>query len=149
MITLSFVVLIDSLPGLSAQVTGANKLYQQRGGAVLVPELAVQSLDAHEYHIQAGGVRRGQRPERRPATRKIVSGALSEVGHTLQNVRRYRTLALFLLAFLLYNDGIQTVLSQASVFAKDVLSFSLNELIGLGLMSTRPKEGGFLNSLDV
>ena len=77
---------------------------------------------------------RGTRPERRPSTSKIVVGALSEVGRTLRNVRRYRTLALFLLAFLLYNDGIQSVLSQASVFAKDVLSFSLDELIGLILL---------------
>jgi len=61
--------------------------------------------------------------------------ALLEVWHTLQNVRRYSVLSLFLLAFLVYNEGIQTVMSQASVFAKRApLSMSPEELIQVVLM---------------
>ncbi|MBN1589954.1 MAG: MFS transporter [Pirellulales bacterium] len=77
---------------------------------------------------------RGVRPKHRPATVRIVAGALAEVGRTLRSVRHYRTLGWFLLGFLLYNDGIQTVISQASPFAKEVLSFEPEELIGLVLM---------------
>ncbi|HLA84619.1 MAG TPA: MFS transporter [Thermoguttaceae bacterium] len=77
---------------------------------------------------------RGPRPEQRPPLGVIVAGAVSEVGRTLRNVRRYRMLAWFLLGFLLYNDGIQTVLTQASLFAKDVLAFKPEELISLILM---------------
>lgn len=51
-----------------------------------------------------------------------------EVVTTLRHVRNYRTLALFLLAFLLYNDGVQTMISQASVFAIQVLDMGAAEL---------------------
>lgn len=73
--------------------------------------------------------------DRRPApTRKLpinkaLAVATGEVVHTLRRVRVYRTLALFLLGFLFYNDGIQSVISQASTFAIDVLSFRPTELV--------------------
>jgi UMF1 family MFS transporter len=57
-----------------------------------------------------------------------ASVALGEVMQTLQKVRRYSALALFLLGFLLYNEGIQTVMSQASVFAREVLKMQPGEL---------------------
>lgn len=60
--------------------------------------------------------------------------AIGEVGHTLRNVRAYRMAALFLIGFLFFNDGIQTVISQASTFALGELKFTTNELIGVILM---------------
>jgi len=65
---------------------------------------------------------------------RAVAQAIGEVGHTLKNIRLYKTLSLFLLAFLLYNDGIQSVISQSSAFAIDVLEFSSSELIILILV---------------
>jgi len=58
--------------------------------------------------------------------RKVVS--------TLGKVRFYRTLSIFLVGFLVYNDGIQTVISQASQFAIDMLKMSTQELTGVVLM---------------
>lgn len=66
-------------------------------------------------------------------TEQSVS-SLKHVGRTLRNVRRYRTLFIFLLAFLLFSDGIQTVISQAGVFASKVLSIGQAELIAVVLM---------------
>jgi UMF1 family MFS transporter len=60
--------------------------------------------------------------------------AVTEVLRTLANVRRYRMLALFLLGFLFYNDGVQTVITQASSFAMHELAFEQEELIYLVLM---------------
>jgi UMF1 family MFS transporter len=60
--------------------------------------------------------------------------AFGEVGGTLRNLRRYKMLATFLLGFLIFNDGVQTVISQASVFAKDVLSMEAKELAAVVLM---------------
>jgi UMF1 family MFS transporter len=54
--------------------------------------------------------------------------AIREVLHTLSRIRSYSVLALFLFGFLLYNEGIQTVMSQASVFAREVLEMTPGEL---------------------
>ena len=77
---------------------------------------------------------RGAHPVRRPPAARLVAGAFSEVGRTLRSVRHYRMLAMFLLAFLLYNDGIQTVFSQAPTFAIKILDFQKEELIRLVLL---------------
>ncbi|HEX4128666.1 MAG TPA: MFS transporter [Pirellulales bacterium] len=60
--------------------------------------------------------------------------AVGEVRGTLTNLRRYRVLVIFLLGFLVFNDGVQTVISQAGVFAKDVLSMDAGELALVVLM---------------
>lgn len=51
-----------------------------------------------------------------------------QLGHTLAELRGYRLTLLFLVAYLIYNDGIQTVLSQASVFATEELGLSTSTL---------------------
>jgi UMF1 family MFS transporter len=63
-----------------------------------------------------------------------AKGAFVEVGRTLNHVRAYSMLALFLLGFLLFNEGIQTVMSQASVFAREVLAMQPAELAMVVLM---------------
>jgi UMF1 family MFS transporter len=79
---------------------------------------------------------RGRRPQQRLPAIQAVGQAVGEVGRTLRNVRRYKMLALFLLAFLFYNDGMQTVISQSSTFATKTpaLSFDTDQLILLVLM---------------
>jgi UMF1 family MFS transporter len=67
----------------------------------------------------------GHRLPIRAATRK----AGKEVTHTLLHIRQYRILFIFLISFLLFNDGVQTIISQASVFADEVLSMKTSELI--------------------
>lgn len=64
----------------------------------------------------------------------VARRAVREVFTTLRNIRGYRMLTLFLVGFLLFNDGVQTVITQASVFAKEVLSMSSGELAQLVLM---------------
>jgi UMF1 family MFS transporter len=54
--------------------------------------------------------------------------AFGEVWHTLRNVRKYRTLSIFLAGYLLYNEGINTVLTQASLFANKALKMDTGEL---------------------
>lgn len=60
--------------------------------------------------------------------------ACQDVLKTLKNVSHHKKLACFLLAFLFYNDGIQTVLSQSSTFALQELRFSADELLLVILM---------------
>ena len=70
----------------------------------------------------------------RRSVAETASHAMRRVGGTIRNVRVYRTLSLFLLGFLIYNDGVQTVISQASVFGIEVLEMGATELAGLILM---------------
>lgn len=63
-----------------------------------------------------------------------IKGALRDVRRTLTDMRDYRMLVLFLIGFLLYNDCVQTVISQASNFAKEDLGFSADQLIMVVLM---------------
>ncbi len=75
------------------------------------------------------------RPRRKPAgLLATAAAALAEVGRTLSHIRAYSVLALFLLGFLLFNEGIQTVMSQASVFADKVLEMDPAELGKVVLM---------------
>ena len=60
--------------------------------------------------------------------------AFGNVGHTLANIRSYRMLTIFMLGFLVYNDGVQTVISQSSVFAIEKLGMKAQELAGVVLM---------------
>lgn len=77
---------------------------------------------------------RGRPPRQKQPMPAAARDALGEVRRTLGNIRLYRMLALFLLGFLFYNDGIQTVISQSSTFALEDLKFSENELALLVLM---------------
>lgn len=48
---------------------------------------------------------------------------------TLREIVRTRSLRSFLLAFFLYDDGINTIIAFSAIFAKQVLGFTMTELI--------------------
>lgn len=74
----------------------------------------------------------------RPAVKLSPLGTarqgVQNVLRTLRHVRVYATLSLFLLGFLFYNEGVQTVISQASNFATYALGMTAVELGGVILM---------------
>jgi len=51
-----------------------------------------------------------------------------------RDIIRYRELSLFLLAFLFYNDGIQTVIAVSAIFAREELGLSQGSILGCFLM---------------
>jgi UMF1 family MFS transporter len=51
-----------------------------------------------------------------PSNKNIVSIGFHELWQTLKELRRLKFTMLFLIAYLFYNDGIQTVILQSSVF---------------------------------
>ena len=61
-----------------------------------------------------------------PEDRNIVTVGFSELWQTLRELKRLRFTALFLVAYLFYNDGIQTVILQSSVFISYELFTSRN-----------------------
>ena len=52
---------------------------------------------------------------------KTVASAYSQVFKTLKEIKKFKVLALFLLAYLLFYDGVNTIASIASAFGESVL----------------------------
>ena len=53
---------------------------------------------------------------------------------TFADLRRYRDLSRFLVAFLLYNDGIQTIIAVSAIFAREELGLGTGTILGCFLM---------------
>lgn len=65
--------------------------------------------------------------------RHIVMG-FERIAHTMRKMRSLKQMGLFLLAFMIYNDGIQTVIAMATIYGSDELGFDTLTLMGALLM---------------
>jgi UMF1 family MFS transporter len=75
------------------------------------------------------------RPRGKPPGRQSpVAFVVRDIGGTLKHLIGYRTLALFLIAYLFYNDGVQTLISQTPTFALRELNFTNPEMAGVILL---------------
>jgi UMF1 family MFS transporter len=64
----------------------------------------------------------------------VVRQSFGQLRATLRDLRRYPVALMFLLAYLFFNDGIQTVIAAASVFGAEELGHSQTVLIATILM---------------
>lgn len=64
----------------------------------------------------------------------LVHAAFGQLWATLKDLRNYPMALLFLLAYLFFNDGIQTVVYAASTYGEKQLGFGTSVLIGTILM---------------
>ena len=74
----------------------------------------------------------------------VVGGSLRQLAGTLRDLRFYPQTMLFLVAYLFFNDGIQTVISAASVYGAEELKFSSSQLIQIILLVQFVAIGGAL-----
>jgi len=74
----------------------------------------------------------------------VVSGSLKQLAATFRELRSYPQTLLFLLAYLFFNDGIQTVISASSVYGAEELKFSSSQLIEIILLVQFVAFGGAL-----
>jgi len=65
---------------------------------------------------------------------EYASAGFRRVRHTLTHVRRYRETAKYILASLLFTDGITTVVSFAGIYATTTIGFSNREMVFLFLL---------------
>ncbi|MGW2825361.1 MFS transporter [Streptomyces sp. NPDC001443] len=72
--------------------------------------------------------------DRPSATREATAPGLRQLVATVRDMRRHPLTLAFLLAYLIYNDGIQTVISQASVYGSEELGLGQSTLIGAVLL---------------
>ncbi|MDY7034623.1 MAG: MFS transporter [Thermodesulfobacteriota bacterium] len=71
----------------------------------------------------------------RPAGFSYLTYGFARFFKTLGCLGKYQDLLWFLLAFLVYNDGIQTVIAMAGIFGKTALGLDTGTLIGTLLMT--------------
>jgi len=79
-----------------------------------------------------------------PERAGILTGSLRQLANTFRELRSYPQTLLFLLAYLFFNDGIQTVISSSSVYGAEELRFSNNQLIEIILLVQFVAFGGAL-----
>jgi UMF1 family MFS transporter len=79
-----------------------------------------------------------------PAEGGIVRGSFVQLWDTLQELRNYPVALTFLVAYLFFNDGIQTVIAQASVYGTEELGFELGTMLGIYLLVQFVAVGGAL-----
>ena len=78
------------------------------------------------------------------AGERMLTVGFCQLSHTLRNLPKYPQTLLFLIAYLLYNDGIQTVIALSSQFGSEELGVGASSLIGLILMVQFVAFGGAL-----
>lgn len=86
------------------------------------------------------------RDRRSPAdgTEEATAPGLRQLAATVRDMRRHPLTLGFLLAYLVYNDGIQTVISQASVYGSEELNLEQSTLIVAVLLVQILAVGGAL-----
>lgn len=88
------------------------------------------------------GIRNRPPRDVEPVTGGALSRSFGQLWHTLKELRRYPMALTFLVAYLFFNDGIQTVISQASLYGTDELGFPLGTMLGIYLLVQFVAVGG-------
>jgi UMF1 family MFS transporter len=73
-------------------------------------------------------------PKQLHAGEHYLTAGLRQLQNTLKRIRVHPQATLFLIAYLIYNDGIQTVVSLASVFGQEELGLTMTTLTTVILM---------------
>jgi UMF1 family MFS transporter len=80
------------------------------------------------------GLKRRQPVKQLPPGGHYLTVGIRQLRNTLSKIRVHPQAMLFLIAYLIYNDGIQTVISLASVFGQEELGLSMTTLTSVILM---------------
>lgn len=70
-------------------------------------------------------------PRPLPPGESYITVGFRQLKHTLRNIRRYKELVKLLAAFLIYNDGVVTVIYFAAKYAEETIGFGAQEVIGM------------------
>ena len=73
-----------------------------------------------------------------------VAGSLRQLWSTFKELRNYPQTLTFLVAYLLFNDGIQTVIASASIYGSEALGFDTGQLMMTILLVQFVAVGGAL-----
>jgi UMF1 family MFS transporter len=69
-----------------------------------------------------------------PGARVNIGGTLRELKDTVQHIRRYREIVKYLIAHLIYNDGLVTVFAFGGIYAAGTFNMPFSEVIIFGIV---------------
>ncbi len=111
----------------------------------LVPYVGLRGLDAaRDTRATARSGEPGEPGEPGESLPAAVRGTVRQLGATLRGLPAYPQTMLFLLAFVLFNDGVQTVIYAASLYGERELGFTTSQLITTILLVQFVALGGAL-----
>ncbi|MGH3331070.1 MAG: MFS transporter, partial [Nocardioidaceae bacterium] len=125
-------------------VTSADSLGLDKGLAVRVSLVSGALWWAGFTLIPYLGIRNRQPVAVVPEPGGLVRQSFGQLFTTLKDLRNYPTTLTFLLGYLFYNDGIQTVITSASVYGEKQLGFDTKVLIATILLVQFVAFGGAL-----
>lgn len=79
-----------------------------------------------------------------PGEGGLLQRSFGQLVHTLKDLRRYPVALTFLVAYLFFNDGIQTVIASASVYGVEELGFETGTVLATYLLVQAVAVGGAL-----
>lgn len=114
-----------------ATVTLHDRLGLTTGQAVRISLLSAGLWWAAFTVIPVLGLRDVRHPEHPEGANGpgAVRGSLRQLRTTFGQLKHYPDVLMFLLAYLFFNDGVQTVLATASLYGKEELGFDESQLI--------------------
>lgn len=69
-----------------------------------------------------------------PVSGRVIADAFAQIKHTLIEVRKYRHTVRFLIARLIYNDGLVTVFAFGGIYAAGTFGFNFEEVLLFGIV---------------
>ncbi|MEE9466056.1 MAG: MFS transporter [Candidatus Neomarinimicrobiota bacterium] len=69
-----------------------------------------------------------------PPGAQLISEAWQQIRGTMRDIRRYRELGLFLLARMIYNDGLVTIFAFGGIYAAGTFGFSFEKIMIFGIV---------------
>jgi UMF1 family MFS transporter len=125
-------------------VTMHDSLGLSTGMAVRISMLSAAVWWAAFTIIPYRGIRDRPPLGRVPKQGNLVRQSFGQLGATLRDMRNYPMTLTFLLGYLFYNDGIQTVIASSSVYGEKQLGFETSVLIATILLVQFVAFGGAL-----
>jgi MFS transporter, UMF1 family len=115
-------------------VTFHDSLGMSQGMAVRLSMLSAAVWWAGFTFIPFRGLRNREPEHVVPAEGGLVSRSFGQLWATLKGLRRYPVALTFLVAYLFFNDGIQTVIASASTYGVEELGFETGTVLAVYLV---------------
>ena len=120
-------LLLAAQPGRCAHAGRARPGHRRR--RPLEHRLGRRVVGRVHHRSRCGGCATGRRRRRRAAAAIVLTDGFRQLAHTLRELRGYPLTLVFLVAYLIYNDGIQTVIALASAYGTEELGLASRRLI--------------------